>query len=78
MILNQAQAEAIYGAMVALNNIGATIRCEFSHADVMFLVYETPTTNRVMITTRDSKDVLASEHETYADQAAFAAAYELQ
>lgn len=65
MILNQAQAEAVYSAMCALNNVGAKIT---TAVDGKF-VFET-STGLVLV---DSD----TERETYAGQFDFATAYNL-
>lgn len=74
MILNQAQAEAVYSAMCALNNVG----CDNGHASI--------TGNRAQEDVRVQWDdgvtvmrgALRGEREDYVSQAAFAAAYGLQ
>lgn len=76
LILNQAQAEAVYSAMCALNNVGAelkaTIYTRDSAGDYM-RVYQDGGAVKVV-------DVLGhsvENREHYDDQAAFAAAYGL-
>lgn len=66
MILNQAQAEAVYSAMCALNNIGGRIDARIGYT-------------RVNETVSAGILVTAPDHSTeqYNDQAAFAAAYGL-
>lgn len=72
MILNQAQAEAVYSAMAALNNVGGRIATviEFSRESECEVV-ENPE-GQVLV----SKDFGLSV-ETHANQAAFASAYRL-
>ena len=70
MILNQSQAEAVYSAMIALNNVSGHIaRIELDGSEVR--IRETPY-GRVFV------DAMDGAQETYADQTAFAAAYGLQ
>lgn len=72
LILNQAQAEAVYSAMCALNNVGGRI-------DVLI-----PNPGGVIVQVQEMQHgevwvffgSLGSEN--YADQSAFAAAYGLQ
>ena len=68
MILNKSQAEAVYAAMCALNNVGG----------IYLLNIETPEfsakEDTYGIKLRDVKGVI----ERHADQAAFAAAYSLR
>lgn len=70
LILNQAQAEAVYSAMCALNNVGARISCTVQE---LILVRETVAGSIYVVS--DAPGV-AGEH--HADQAAFATAYSLQ
>lgn len=75
-ILNQAQAEAVYSAMCALNNVGARLDAFLENAfharemaDGRVVVHIVPN-----VTFPGSH---AAEPEIYADQTAFAAAYGL-
>lgn len=68
-VLNQAQAEAVYGAMVALNNVGGLI-------DVR--IYDVR--NGQLIDVREAasgnvKVICLNGREDYENQNAFAAAY---
>lgn len=75
-ILSQAQAEAIYTAMSALNNVGARIDC---FAEKQFSAREMADGRIVVHPQNDSVFPFRPEEpEVYADQAAFAAAYGLQ
>lgn len=74
MILNQAQAETVYGAMCAMNNVGATnghmsiagpsaqedVRVNWDDSVVVYL------------------GAMLGKRENYETQAAFASAYGLQ
>lgn len=76
LILNKSQAEAVYSAMCALNNVSARIKAQFGDVstdgvNVFEEVDDTVTVVRVR-----HYDVL--EAENYANQAAFATAYGLQ
>ena len=67
-ILNQAQAEAVYSAMCALNNVGA-ICGDLTLGEGL----------RVQWLSRvDVRDGLSGPREEYPNQAAFATAYGLQ
>jgi hypothetical protein len=70
MILSQAQAEAVYSAMCALNNIGALylLRVEYSTYGIRCSIDG-------VIDVRGGDD--SYEIETYANQSEFAAAYNL-
>lgn len=73
MLLTKAQAEAVYSAMCALNNVGAaTGRVRIDLAVVAW--GSTGASVELVRSHRDSK----AERENYADQSAFAAAYGLQ
>jgi hypothetical protein len=72
MILNQAQAEAVYSAMCALNNVGATASSiDAENFDV--------TVRNGVISIRSSSDdfKIPVMREAFTSQAAFAAAYGL-
>lgn len=71
MILNQAQAEAVYSAMVALNNVGATID-KISLPETYYVIDVVSYSDKITI--RQGLRTV----ETHADQAAFATAYGLQ
>lgn len=64
-ILNQAQAEAVYGAMVALNNVGGVLRTNIDD----LRIEDDGDGIRIMKALRTV--------EQYADQAAFATTYGL-
>lgn len=66
MILNQSQAEAVYSAMCALNNVGARIDVRLPSGRVV----EGP--NSVILVT-----AYAKSSEEYNNQSDFAAAYGL-
>lgn len=73
MVLNQSQAEAVYGAMCALNNVGATIeKIEAKEFDV--------SVRENVITIRSSSDDFSVpvRREVHNNQAAFAHAYALK
>lgn len=73
-ILTQAQAKAVYDAMCALNNVGATIKASFGsvHTDGVN-VFES--LGEIHVALVQKYDVVDSE--IYAGQSAFAAAYSL-
>jgi len=67
MTLSQAQAEAVYAAMVALNNVGGRVACKIQdHITVGQMV-----SGSIFVQSK----LLPGEH--YIDQAAFAEAYKL-
>lgn len=68
MILNQAQAEAVYSAMVALYNVG-NIAGDLTLSEGLRVMWLESVTVR---------DGLSGPREYYLDQAAFATAYGLQ
>ena len=67
-ILNQAQAEAVYSAMCALNNVGATVRVVFEREPIE--VYEL---KKGLVQVCGPESI-----ERHDNQAAFATAYGLQ
>lgn len=69
-LLNQAKAEAVYGAMCALNNVGGKLLANFEHEDKLTTVHELPSG---LIVVCDGRTF-----EEYDGQTAFAAAYDLQ
>lgn len=73
MILNQAQAEAVYSAMCALNNVGA----DTGRVRIDVAVVAWGSTGASVELVRSHRDTQA-ERENYADQSAFATAYGLQ
>jgi hypothetical protein len=77
MILNQAQAEAVYSAMCALNNVGAMLRVETfnAHRHAVTVIEDHAGVN---VTMNIGGIVRELDRERYANQAAFAAAYGLQ
>lgn len=68
MILTQAQAEAAYGAMCAMNNVGG-ICGDLTLAEGLRVQW----LDRVTV-----RDGLSGPREEYANQAEFATAYDLQ
>lgn len=66
MILNQAQAEAVYSAMCELNNVSMRLQAQIGSTRV----YENTEGNVVV-------DAFSLPAETYESQASFAAAYGL-
>lgn len=68
MILNQAQAEAVYSAMVALNNVG-NIAGDLTLDEGLRVQW---------LKSVDVRDGLSGPREEYPNQAAFATAYGLQ
>lgn len=68
MILNQAQAEAVYSAMCALNNVGG-ICGDLTLSEGLRVQWLQSVTVR---------DGLSGPREEYANQTAFATAYSLQ
>ena len=80
-ILTTAQAEAIYSAMCALNNVGGTIKASLPHP------LKTKVTSAAFVRVFDDNGAIrivrAFDHRTEAteyheDQSAFATAYGLQ
>jgi len=69
MILNQAQAEAVYSAMCALNNVSGVIKCRIDAIEVV------EHANRLVVV--NSGCGAGYQSERYEDQAAFATAYGL-
>lgn len=72
LILNPAQAEAVYSAMCALNNVGGLVRIDFERGDLT--VQEHHTSGKVTVV-RLVDTAARQEFESYASQAAFAVAY---
>ena len=70
MILNQAQAESVYSAMCALNNVG-NVSSEFNLPNDIWVA--SASSGGVMIVPRVHGAVI----EQYSNQAAFAVAYGL-
>ena len=76
MILSQAQAEAVYSAMVALNNVSATVDVLLPNGNGTALrVYEA--LNGSIHVAYESVGVKWVTREKHEDQAAFATAYGL-
>ena len=75
MILTQAQAEAVYSAMCALNNVCAKMKAEMRSSDKKQYVEVQQTGERVYVSQYTGGRV--SGTELHADQTAFAAAYGL-
>lgn len=72
MILNKSQAEAVYSAMCALNNVSARLDVNLPQGNGLAIrVYE-GLGGRIFLTTE------RGQTEIYADQSAFATAYDLQ
>ena len=71
MILNKSQAEAVYSAMCALNNVGGTIE-KLSLPDSYYVIDVVAYTDKITIR-RGLRTV-----ETHDNQSAFATAYGLQ
>lgn len=71
MLLNQAQAQAVYTAMCHLDNVGARINVAFRGRHEL-RVFELPT-GRVHVVVMDDSNVCMSEH--YDSQQEFALAY---
>lgn len=74
MILNKAQAEAVYSAMVALNNVGATAKEIHGDGFYVRVGLASGTVNICLDSSDFSIPVL---RERYEDQNAFATAYGL-
>lgn len=74
LILNQSQAEAVYSAMCALNNVSARLDCFFWGEAIH--ARELPDCRIVIHQTLPGRP--AAEPEIHADQSAFATAYSLQ
>lgn len=70
-ILNQAQAEAIYSAMCALNNVGGHLACELIDGTVV--IEKSPLNPQVIQVSSNGRG-----DEFYESQAAFATAYGLE
>jgi len=77
LFLNQSQAEAVYGAMCALNNVGGRIAATVAIVDAgtHVNVYETSLGVVCLVKVCDFDLV---DSEGYESQAAFATAYGLQ
>lgn len=74
MILNQAQAEAVYSAMCALNNVGGLVAIDMNSGDLR--VQQHHTSGKVCVTDL-SPAPRRPNFESHASQAAFAYAYGL-
>lgn len=76
MILSTAQAEAVYAAMVALNNVSGVLQVTVKRDDWKNFtrVYENSTGHVNVIRSVECRVV---ESERYVDQAAFAVAYKV-
>jgi len=80
MVLTTAQAQAVYAAMVALNNVGGTIKVTLplgrgnAPARDCIRVFE----DDGMVKVNRIEDFVIDSREAYDNQAAFAAAYGLQ
>lgn len=69
LILNQSQAEAVYSAMCALNNVGGRMRCTLADNSGDIDIYER---------SNGSIQILGNDPESHESQSAFATAYGLQ
>lgn len=80
LILNQSQAEAVYAAMCALNNVGARLSAHGLgyDADGFAISAEQSETGLVSIGTGFAPNAERKVLERYASQSAFATAYGLQ
>lgn len=76
-ILNQSQAEAVYSAMCALNNVGGRIAATVAVVDVGTHVNVYETSSGIVFVTKVC-DFDRVDSEEYESQAAFATAYGLQ
>jgi hypothetical protein len=77
-MLNKAYAEAVYSAMVALNNVSGRIRVQFDLKDRTTLYVQENDTGGVTAHIWDAPgNRLGDSAECYEDQHAFAAAYGL-
>lgn len=74
-ILNQAEAEAVYGAMCALNSVGGKVKAMFGDVSISGVNVFEEMVGAVSVVRVCRFDVL--ETENYANQATFAAAYGL-
>ena len=74
-ILNQSQAEAVYSAMCALNNVGGIVAVDLEGGDLR--VQQHHTSGKVCVTHFRAAP-RRPDFESYADQSAFATAYNLQ
>lgn len=75
MILTQAQAQAVYGAMCALNNVGAKLKASFGDVSTNSLNAFESSDGEINVVRVSRYDV--QEAEIYPDQADFARAYSL-
>ncbi len=79
MILNQAQAEGIYGSMCIANNFGGRVSATISGCTNEPAIKVNSLDDGRIEICGDSNDInVPVPRETYANQAAFAAAYGLQ
>jgi GTP cyclohydrolase III len=78
MILNPAQAEAVYSAMCALNNVGALINTtrRYSNREGFKVTQSEDYFGEIVVATFDANDQTTSS-ESYADQNEFATAHRL-
>lgn len=77
MILNKAQAEAVYSAMCALNNVGGLLhtRIKSTTPGVLFHVNELPSGHMQIWVADAIGNPTGAGHEDHKNQAAFATAY---
>lgn len=75
LILNKSQAEAVYSAMCALNNVGMQVCVEERTAFGKLVVRENEW-GRIVVT--DDRGDGPQRNQVHADQNAFATAYGLQ
>jgi hypothetical protein len=78
MILNQAQADGIYGAMCTANNFGGRVNVNIgSHTETMVKL-ESRDDGSILIVGDSTSMFIPIRREFYANQAEFATAYGLQ
>lgn len=77
LILNESQAEAVYSAMCALNNVGGTLRTFFGSYDNGQQVEESIHRTGI-IQVFEMGHGVAIRQEKYSSQSAFGIAYGLQ
>lgn len=77
-IITRQQAEAIYVAMCALNAIGALLNTNVDRVDEHNFTFVTQDRVNGNVYIRRVRDLLVQHRETYADQSAFAEAYDLK
>ncbi|GAB2471837.1 hypothetical protein GCM10027082_24160 [Comamonas humi] len=79
LILTKEQAEAVYSAMCALNNVSSLLRnVEMKNRHGHTIQVRENADGKVVVTVNTGGIVLDSNIEFHADQSAFATAYGLQ